>query len=99
MRLYRTPYLVIPRLAIEAMPVGWQRKLEALLVEADETGMVTPNYHVLPDDPTLTIVRRYDEDDPDSRDYEFYAVGTDPWANYRRGNILDLNPDFKVPAS
>lgn len=97
-RLYRTPYLVLPRLAIEAMPVEWQKRLEALLAEADDTNMETPDYHVLRDDRAFTLMRRYDDDDPESRPYEFTAVYEDPWANYRRGDVKALNPEFKGAA-
>lgn len=44
--LYRTPYLVIPRMALEAMPLDWQRRFVGLMEEANATGMVTPEYTV-----------------------------------------------------
>ena len=37
-RLYRTPYLVIPRMALEAMPEDWQKRMVALLDEAEAAG-------------------------------------------------------------
>lgn len=96
MRLYRTPYLVLPRLAIEAMPVEWQARLEALLAEADATGMQTPNYHVLRDDQAYTSVTMNDPDDHASWPREFYVQASDPWADYRHGNVRDLCPEFEV---
>ncbi len=39
-------YLCIPRSALEAMPVGWQERLVALLDEADTLGLETPKYTV-----------------------------------------------------
>lgn len=48
-RLARTPYLVLPKLAIQAMPIEWRLRLEALLREADEAGLETPNYLVFRD--------------------------------------------------
>lgn len=36
-------YLVIPRLALQEMPVDWQRRLVALLDEAEAGGMATPS--------------------------------------------------------
>lgn len=95
MRLYRTPYLVLPRLAIDAMPVEWQRKLEALLVECDEAGIVTPNYYVLRADSGYTTTVMNDPDDPMSWPREFYIQSHDEWANYRHGSVADLCPDFK----
>ncbi|MBZ9888099.1 hypothetical protein LB559_09120 [Mesorhizobium sp. BR1-1-3] len=97
-RLYRTPYLVLPRLAIEAMPVEWQRRLEALLVEADDTGLVTPEYYVLNADPGCTSTQPNDSEDPTSWPREFYIQSQDPWANYRHGDVKALNPEFKGAA-
>lgn len=91
-------YFVMPRLALEAMPLDWQARFIALMDEAHEKHKLeTPNYHVLRDDPEFTLVKKYDEDDETSRDYEFIAAFEDPWANYRRGSIGELCPDF-VPA-
>lgn len=98
MRLYRTPYLVLPRLALEAMPVEWQKRLEALLAECDDTGMVTPAYHVLRDDRGYTSVELNDSEDPTSWAREFYIQRHDEWANYRHGNVTELCPDFKESA-
>lgn len=39
-------YLVIPRMALEAMPHEWQEKLVELLDEAEQTGLETPEYTV-----------------------------------------------------
>lgn len=40
-------YLVIPRLALQEMPVAWQRRLVDLLEEGERLGMTTPSgYHV-----------------------------------------------------
>ena len=44
--LTRSAYLVIPRLALEAMSVEWQARLVALLNEAHEAGLETPEYGV-----------------------------------------------------
>ena len=87
-------YFVMPRLAMEAMPIDWQERFIALMDEGDALGMMTPNYHVLRDDPTYTLVTKYDPDDDTSRDYEFTAIGTDEWANYRRGSVKELCPEF-----
>jgi hypothetical protein len=77
-------YFVMPRAAMQAMPIEWQEKFIELMDEAEETGMETPSYHVLRADPEYTYVEKYDSEDEGSRDYEFTALRTDPWANYRR---------------
>ncbi|RVH56231.1 hypothetical protein CN213_15910 [Sinorhizobium meliloti] len=94
-RLYRTPYLVIPRLALEAMPLDWQRRFEALLREADDAGLDTPEYHVFVDHPARTLVERADPDDPHSEIESVTRILPDPWANYRRGRIEEVCPTFK----
>lgn len=99
-RLYRTPYLVIPRLALEAMPAEWQEKFEALLQEADNAGIKTPGYFVF---------RDLSGGNPDSikgakhvnrgrwDQLPFYRLtgghNEDPWANYRRGNAMELSKE------
>lgn len=83
-------YFVIPRLALESMPVEWQQRFITLMNEAEQTGMETPSYHVLRDDTEYTLVDKYDSEDETSRDYVFTAVREDPWANYRRGDAAKL---------
>lgn len=97
-RLSRTPYLVLPRLALEAMPAEWQSKLEALLVEADDAGLETPEYHVLRADRGYTSIELSDPEDSTSWAREFYIQRHDEWANYRHGNVFDICPTFKVLA-
>lgn len=96
-RLYRTSYLVIPRLALEAMPTEWQERLEALLKEADDTGLQTPAY---------SVFRDVTSGNPDGiagckqvnagawRSKPFYRLTggrDDPWADYRRGDAWELS--------
>lgn len=97
-RLYRTPYLVLPRLALEAMPLAWQEAFEALLAECDRAGMETPDYHVLRADAGYTSVTLDDPDDLTSWPRDFYILQHDEWANYRHGNIVDVCPSFKATA-
>jgi hypothetical protein len=100
-RLYRTPYLVIPRLALEAMPTDWQERFEGLMKEADDAGIVTPSY---------LVFRDVTGDNPDGirgckqvnygrwdQDPFFRLTGgrDDPWANYRRGDVAELCPRFR----
>lgn len=45
--LYRTPYFVIPRLALETLPYDWQVRFSELLTEAYEVHKLqTPKYTV-----------------------------------------------------
>lgn len=98
--LARTPYFVMPKMAIQAMPRDWRLRLAALLDEAEECGMETPEYHVFRD---VTY------GNPDGikgcknvggwRSPFYRLTGgfqEDPWANYRHGQIKDLCPKFEV---
>jgi hypothetical protein len=89
-RLYRTQYLVLPKLAIQDMPIEWQARLEELLHIADEAGMATPSYIVLRDEPEYALRRHEDPDDDESPLDEVAVNCGDPWANYRRGSAADL---------
>lgn len=97
-RLYRSPYLVIPRLALQAMPQEWRDRMEALLKEADATGLDCPRYWVLRADSSYTREVRSDPEDETSDPSEYVVMGHDEWANYRRGDAADLCPTFKAPA-
>ncbi|WP_075292616.1 hypothetical protein [Pararhizobium arenae] len=97
-RLYRTPYLVIPRLALEAMPLEWQERFEALLKEADEAGIQTPSYHVFRDvsDGNPEAIRgckQVNRGKWDERPFYRLTGGwhDDPWANYRHGDAKALS--------
>lgn len=105
-RLYRTPYLVIPRLALEAMPEEWQRRLEILLREADAAGLETPPYHVFRDvtdgnGDSIRGCKQVNRGEWDQSPFYRLTGGEhdDPWANYRRGNIMDVCPSFKKKGS
>lgn len=97
-RLYRTPYLVIPRLALEAMPKDWQERMESLLEEADEAGICTPAYHVFRDvsDGNPDMIRgckQVNRGDWNNRPFYRLTGGhnDDPWANYRHGDAMSLS--------
>lgn len=99
-RLYRTPYLVIPRLALEAMPLEWQERLEALMQEADAAGMATPSYHVFRDlsDGNPDGIKGCKQVNRGQWDKDpFYRLTggnrADPWANYRHGDAWTLVSD------
>lgn len=96
-RLYRTPYLVVPRLALEAMPIEWQIKLEALLQEADNAGLVTPEYFVFRDltdgnPEAIKGVKQVNRGDWDQEPFYRFTGGWrhDPWTDYRHGNAWEL---------
>lgn len=99
-RLYRTPYLVIPRLALEAMPIEWQERFEALMKEADEAGIKTPSYLVFRDlsdgNPEgIRGVKQVNRGDWNNRPFYRFTGGwyDDPWTNYRRGDAMELSKD------
>jgi hypothetical protein len=95
-RLARVPYLVIPKMAIQAMPMEWRERFEALLTEADEAGLETPDYYVLRSDKGYTLTVRSDSEDEYSRIEEYSFLREDEWSNYRHGNIKDVCPTFKL---
>lgn len=97
-RLYRTPYLVIPRLALEAMSLEWQEKFEALMQEADEAGINTPPYFVFRDlsDGNPDMIKGCKHVNRGQwNETPFYRLTggnrDDPWANYRHGNAFELS--------
>ena len=101
-RLNRTPYLVIPKLALQAMPIEWQNRFEALMVEMEDAGIETPAYYVFrnvtdgnPDG--IRGCKCVNPDRHDQRDFFRLTGGwsSDPWADYRHGNIRKLCPNFK----
>lgn len=97
-RLARTPYLVLPKLALQAMPFEWRDRFEAMLAEMDATGMETPSYHVFRDDGEggeYTRARVVNE----RTGYVRICGGKDdPWADYRHGSVEDICPGFVRPA-
>lgn len=97
--LSRQAYFVIPRLALEAMPVSWQERFIDLMDEAEAAGLETPDYHVLRADKGYTSTEPNDSEDPTSWDREFYIQRQDEWANYRHGKIADLCATFGKAAA
>ena len=97
-RLYRTPYLVLPRIALEAMPEEWQKRLEALLQEAKDTGLVTPAYLVFrdmtleKDDHAIFGVNHVNHGKWDEKPFYRFTTGwkPDPWSEYRHATIEDV---------
>ncbi len=96
--LARTPYLVLPKLAIQAMRAPWRKRLAALLDEAAAAGLETPSYLVFRDDPAFTHCTFY-VDTPDEVCGAEIVVA-DPWADYRHGaltKVRALCPNFQPP--
>lgn len=94
--LPRTPYLVVPKLAIQSMPMEWRERLAALLREAEDVGIVTPSYFVFRGgDDEFTRARLMNWETGFVR---IVHGREDPWANYRHGDIRELCPELKVPA-
>lgn len=93
-RLARTPYLVIPKLVLQAMSMDWRWRLEALLREADDTGMETPGYYVFRSDPSYSLLTRSDSEDEYSPISDLGVLRSDEWADYRHGDIREVCPSF-----
>jgi hypothetical protein len=94
-RLARTPYLVLPKLAIQAMPFDWRDRFDALLAEMEATGLETPEYVVLRDDGPDG---EYTKARVVNRETGFVRVRRapdDPWANYKYGIVEELCPNFE----
>ncbi len=97
-RLARTPYFVLPKLALQSMPMEWRDRFDAMLAEMDETGMETPDYFVLRNERPYAWAVREDDDDDYSRIDHVEVYLDDPWANYRHGNIKELCPAYAAIA-
>lgn len=98
--LYRASYLVLPRLAMEAMPHDWQKRMKLLLEEAEEAGLETPEYYVFRNldrgNPENIRGVKDVSDDPFKAFYRFTGGWQeDPWSDYRRGDVKVLCPNFK----
>lgn len=97
-RLWRTPYLVLPKMAIQAMPMEWRERLEALLKEADDAGLETPEYHVFRGgDDDFTRARCVNDETGFVR---IVKGREDPWADYRHATAAKVRricPTFRPP--
>lgn len=89
-RLARTPYLVLPKLAIQVMPLEWRVRFDAMLQEMEDAGLSTPAYEVVPEGGELCQKRCRDKDD--WRYGEVVPVPSidDPWADYRHDQIAKV---------
>lgn len=96
-RLARKPYLVLPKLALQAMPFEWRDRFEAMLVEMDDTGMETPSYIVLRDDGQNGEYTRARVMNDETGFVRICGGRDDPWADYRHGSVEKLCPAFVRP--
>lgn len=100
-----TPYFVLPRLAIEAMPFDWQKRFFNLLEEADKAGLETPEYYVFRANPPAGIrgCKQVNQGTPFATPFYRLTGGQrgDPWADYRNGSVAKLcdtfDPDRVAP--
>ena len=89
-RLARTPYLVLPKLAIQVMPIEWREELEALLVEMENCGLATPAYEVVPEGGEIRQKMCRDKDSWRCGEVVPVASIDDPWADYRHNQIAKV---------
>lgn len=92
-KLSYTPYLVVPRLALQAMPREWRLRFAALMDEMEATGMETPEYNVFRAE-DIKATRNYRTG---AIWYSIKRTPDDPWANYKRGKVEELCPTFRRP--
>jgi hypothetical protein len=89
-RLARTPYLVLPKLALQAMPIEWRRRFDAMLEEMEAAGIATPEYLVLRDathgDPHGCVI-----ENEQTGFIRIIRKPADPWANYKYGDAFALS--------
>lgn len=97
LRLSRTPYLVLPKLAIQVMPMEWRMRFEALLVEMEDAGIETPGYHVFRDDGPGERYTRARVVNDQTGFVRLVGGEDDPWADYRydqHRKVAELCPEF-----
>lgn len=95
-RLARTPYLVLPKLAIQVMPYDWRTRFDAMLGEMEALGIETPSYHVFRDDDGSEFVRAKVVNE-ETGFIRLVKGEPDPWADYRHmkhDKVAALCPAF-----
>jgi hypothetical protein len=90
--LARTPYLVLPKLAIQVMPWEWRVRFDAMLQEMEDVGLETPTYEVVRSGGEIRQKMCRDKDDWRCGERVPVASIDDPWADYRH------NQEAKVKA-
>jgi hypothetical protein len=95
-RLARTPYLVLPKLAIQVMPMEWRERFDAMLDEMEALGIETPSYHVFRDDDGSEFARARVVNE-ETGFVRLIKGESDPWADYRHmkhEKVAALCPKF-----
>lgn len=101
-RLARTPYLVLPKLAIQVMPMEWRDRFDAMLGEMEALGIETPEYHVFRDDGPGERYTRATVVNEATGFVRIVRGDDDPWADYRHmqtEKVAALCPKFAAIAS
>jgi hypothetical protein len=99
-RLARTPYLVLPKLSIQVMPLQWRMAFDALLQQMEDTGLATPAYSVVVSGGEIKNMLQDDEEEACYGEIVPTVSIEDPWADYRHDQINKVKalcPDFKEP--
>lgn len=99
-RLARTPYLVLPKLAIQVMPLEWRERFDSMLAEMEAAGIATPEYQVFRDDGAGEKYTRATIVNETTGFVRIMGGEPDPWADYRHmqfEKVEALCPDFKRP--
>jgi hypothetical protein len=102
LRLARTPYLVLPKLAIQVMPMEWRIRFDAMLAEMEDLGIATPSYHVFRDDGPGERYTRATVVNETTGFVRIVRGEHDPWADYRHDQlrkVAALCPNFTSPAA
>ena len=97
-RLARTPYLVLPKLALQVMPYEWRVRFDAMLGEMEALGIETPDYHVFRDDGEGQPYTRARVVNEQTGFVRLVRGEDDPWADYRHmkhEKVAALCPRFQ----
>lgn len=100
-RLARTPYLVLPKLALQVMPREWRLRFDAMLAEMEALGIQTPKYHVFRDDGHGERYTRATVVNESTGFVRIMGGEADPWADYRHmkhEKVAALCPGFAAKA-
>jgi hypothetical protein len=94
--------LVLPKLAIQVMPMEWRARFDAMLAEMEALGIETPNYHVFRDDGQGEQYTRATVVNEATGFVRLVKGESDPWADYRHmkhEKVAELCPKFANPTT
>lgn len=89
-RLARTPYLVLPKLAIQVMPWEWRVRFDAMLQEMEDAGLETPTYEVVRAGGEIRQKMCRDKDSWQCGERVPVPSIRDEWADYRHNQIAKV---------